>query len=150
MVQQYTVEAALTLPRTRTQNTSLSLNAYRNWHFHVSNQLKKAYKTAIASQIDALPQFNTISVEYVICPKTKREFDLMNFACVQSKFFLDALVEAGKLPDDNYHHVISEHVFFGNVCPTNPRMIMIIKDLSYGVCTHPDTRRTGKSSKISH
>ena len=43
---------------------------------------------------------------------------------------LNDLVEAGKLPDDNYQHLLSSSERFGAVDKDDPRVVITITDLS--------------------
>lgn len=112
------------------KNYYINLNGYRNWYYHESDKLKKEYKKLVAEQIESLPTFTKIRTSYYIYYNTFKVFDLMNIGSVSSKFFEDALVEAGKIEDDNYKYVIEEHVYFGGVDRYNPRVEVIIEDLS--------------------
>jgi Holliday junction resolvase RusA-like endonuclease len=93
------------------------------------NQMKKKYKMEMSSQIGSLPRLGIIEIHYKLFPKTKRLCDVNNICSAVDKFFSDALVELGKLQDDNYlflPRVISE---FGEVDPTNPRVEITIKEI---------------------
>jgi hypothetical protein len=80
------------------------------------------------NQIENLPVFDKITLVYRLYPKTKHLCDLMNVCSIQSKYFLDALVENGKLPDDTYLHAIKETTEFGYIDPTNPRVEILIEE----------------------
>lgn len=95
----------------------LNLNGYRNWHFVVSNNLKKAYKAIIAQRMEDAglePGKCTIAgpvaISYQIVYNSKRRRDKGNVLSVVQKFFLDALVELGYLPDD-CDDVINQETF---------------------------------------
>ena len=60
-------------------------------------------------------------IHYTIYPKNKRLFDLANVHSVVAKFFEDALVESGAIPEDNYNHVVSGSYSFGEISKENPR-----------------------------
>jgi hypothetical protein len=45
------------------------------------------------------------------------------------KFFADALVELGKLPDDNYLHVPEINFRMGAIDSSNPRVEIFIKEI---------------------
>lgn len=48
--------------------------------------------------------------------------DVSNVCSVVDKFFCDALVEEGRIPDDNYDHIPEIKYIFGEVDKTNPRV----------------------------
>lgn len=107
----------------------INLNWYRNAHHQVSNQAKQRYKKEIQSQLDKLPTFSTIRLEIVIYPSTKTKFDIGNIGSITEKFFLDALVESGKLEDDNYHFVPTTTTTFGDIDKQNPRVVVKIIEI---------------------
>ena len=77
----------------------------------------------------SLPNFSKIEITYRLFPKTRRLCDVNNVCSAVDKWFSDALVELGKLPDDNYLHlprVISE---FGGVDKLRPRVEITIKEI---------------------
>lgn len=99
----------------------LNLNNYRNTHYQTLNNVKKKFKEVITEQVLTLNLIQEpIKVTYTVYPPTKRLFDMDNMA-VLSKFTGDAIVELGRLEDDNYKW-IPEVVFkFGSVDKDNPR-----------------------------
>ena len=112
----------------------LNLNNYRNTHFQVSNNAKKAYKEYASKWIATLPKLDRIKIELTIYPKDKRLFDVGNIGSIHEKFFLDAVVECEKLVDDNYLFVPETTTRFGCIDKNNPRVdikiIPIEKDTS--------------------
>ncbi len=106
----------------------LNQNKYRNTHYQVLNQVKKTYAENIADQLAELPEMEIIHLTLTVFPSTKRLCDLDNIASVHLKFFLDALTEAGKLPDDNYKHVPYYSVRIGSVDKDNPRVEIRIEE----------------------
>ena len=107
----------------------LNINNYRNENYHVLNKAKKEYKYSIESQLIHLPSYNKIRVYYTLYPKTKRRTDITNVCSIHSKFFLDALVDAGHIKDDDYTHVTEEVFKFGRVNKENPCVIIQIKEV---------------------
>lgn len=110
---------------------TLNLNAYRNTHYQALNNAKKAYKAAVAAQIAELPQLGVVVINYRLYPKTRRLTDIGNVVSIHKKFFEDALVEMGKIEDDNYMHVISNSESFGEVDKHNPRVEITIIEVSH-------------------
>ena len=83
---------------------ALNLNTYRNAHFQVLNNAKKIFKNQLYSDYPELFKIRAESViiQYQITPHNKKLFDTQNILSIVDKFFLDALVESGTIPDDNY------------------------------------------------
>lgn len=79
----------------------LNLNGYRNWHFIISNDLKKRFELIIMPQLDGLKINNINSISYQLYFKDKRVRDKMNYIAVIDKFFMDTLVSYKCLEDDN-------------------------------------------------
>lgn len=108
------------------QKFRLNLNQYRNTHYIILNKAKIAYKELMKEQINRLPELSNISLHYTVYTKTKREFDLSNVCSVVDKFFCDALVELGKLPDDNIKYLSQISFSFGGIDKDNPRIEVTI------------------------
>jgi len=91
--------------------------------------MKKKYKELMTSEISKLPTLNKIEIHYKLFPRTKRLCDVNNICSSIDKFFCDALVELGKLADDNYlflPRIVSE---FGEIDKDNPRVEITIKEI---------------------
>jgi len=86
---------------------ALNLNTYRNLHHQVNNKAKQIFKRNLLAEYPELAttKANKIKVNYVIYPNNYRKFDTMNVISIVDKYFLDALVEIGCIPDDDYQHV---------------------------------------------
>ena len=107
----------------------LNLNKYRNTHFQILNKTKIAYKEYMAPQLEALPVFTKVALNLHIYARDKRLFDLDNIASVHLKFFQDALVQSGRIPDDSYIYIPEIHIYFEKVDKLNPRVVIIIKEI---------------------
>jgi hypothetical protein len=83
----------------------------------------------MATQINELPKLNKVSVSFHIYAPNKRLFDIGNLGSIHEKMCLDAIVELGKLPDDNYLHVPETHTYFMGIDKTEPRVEIIIKEI---------------------
>ena len=126
MIRTYTIHSPLRVPQSKTKDFILNLNNYRNAHYHTLNTAKRRYKAAIDSQVQQLPQMQTIALLYVLYPGSRRRTDLANVISIHQKFFEDALVEAGKLPDDDYAHLLESGMAFGHVDKGDPRVTIEI------------------------
>jgi hypothetical protein len=126
----------LSLP-TRVQITkkkffALNLNHYRNTHFTQLNNAKIAFKSAVQKRVCALPELHgQIHFTYILYPKTRQKCDVANVCSIVDKFFSDALVEFGIIPDDNYDHLPQVIYQFGSIDKANPRVDVLIE-------TYPD------------
>lgn len=107
----------------------LNLNQYRNTYFRTLNTVKINYKKEMQSQIINGPKYNKIACVYTVYPANKRSFDLGNVCCIHQKFFEDALVELGKLPDDNYNYIPLIIYQFGKIDIENPRVEVEVIEL---------------------
>lgn len=107
----------------------LNLNTYRNAHHYTLNAAKVNYKAFISGQISKLPTFNKIRLIYTVFAQSKRKSDVGNMCTVVDKFFSDALVELGKLPDDNYEYIPEVIFRYGDVDKANPRIEITIEEL---------------------
>ncbi len=107
----------------------LNMNNYRNANFHILNKAKNLYKELMLEQINKLPELNTVvKVKFTWFPVDARKGDVSNVCCIHDKFFMDALVEAGKLEDDNYDFIKNVSYHFGEIDRTNPRVQIEIEE----------------------
>lgn len=108
----------------------LNLNNYRNTHYRVLNNAKVTYKMYMKKQIEKLPRLQPpIQITYTVFKGDKRNCDIGNICSVHQKFFEDALVELGKLPDDN-HNMIKRSIFeWGGIDKLNPAVMIMIEEV---------------------
>lgn len=105
----------------------ISLNHYRNGYHHQLNKAKILYKEYVANQLKGLILVPPVTLLFVYFAPDKRVRDLGNMLAIHEKYFSDALVELGCLPDDSYEF-INEIVYkFGAICKENPRVEIEIK-----------------------
>lgn len=94
----------------------LNLNTYRNTHYQTLSQAKRAFMPiGIPEGFKA----KKIRLTYHIQKKTKRRFDTGNIFSIVDKFFLDWLVTAGYIPDDNCDVVEYGRITGENGCTEN-------------------------------
>ena len=106
---------------------ALNLNTYRNAHYHTLNNAKIAFKEQMAKQIRQLPSItHRVLIRYFLYPRTQRLCDVANICSIVDKFFCDALVEMGHLPEDNYTCLPGVSYEFAEVDPINPRVEIVI------------------------
>jgi hypothetical protein len=88
---------------------SINLNDYRQkgTKFFILNTAKQKFHEMVKEQIEKLPVLQyPIRCRYTVFKKDCRAFDVNNVCAIADKFFMDALVEYGKLPDDNYKYYL--------------------------------------------
>lgn len=107
-----------------------NINNYRNGHFFVLNKAKQLLKEFIQPQLINIPKLNKIRLRYTLFKNDNRKCDVNNICTVADKFFCDALVEAGKLEDDNYDYLPLSVFRWGGIDKDNPRIEVEIKDIS--------------------
>lgn len=117
----YRVICPIYLPQSKKKSFALNLNIYRNAHFLLLNKMKVLFKERIQDQIIHLPTMSGVKLTYTLFMGTNREMDLSNVCVVVDKFFCDAIVEAGKLEDDNFKFLSAIDYRFGGIDPGNPR-----------------------------
>lgn len=100
----------------------LNLNNYRNAPHFLLNDTKKLYKAHMRDQIDTLPPLQKVAVRFTLFPQTRRKTDTPNVCAIHDKYFMDALVEFGKLPNDTFEYYVETGYRFGQVDKHNPRV----------------------------
>lgn len=120
----------LSVPVSGKSKFFLNLNQYRNAHHMSLNKAKIVFKELVQQTVALLPPMKNVRLTYTVYPGTKQAFDVSNVCSVADKFFSDALVELGKLPDDCYHHLAEINYRFGAVDKENPRIEVRIEDTS--------------------
>ena len=107
----------------------ISMNYYRNAHFLESNKVKQMYKEEVASQIGLGRELITpIQLNIYYVNGQKRLSDIDGMCSIHAKFFLDALVELGYLPDDNFLYVSSVKFLYAGYDKGNPRVVIRIDE----------------------
>jgi len=123
------ITAPLRVTQSKKKLFTLNLNVYRNAHFHVLNKAKVEYKKAIQDQVDKLPKMQGMQLTLTLYPKTRRLCDISNILSIHDKFFCDAVVESGKLPDDNYNHLKQITYRMGKIDKENPRVEIEVEEI---------------------
>lgn len=108
---------------------SCNLNQYKQIHYRVINALKKEFKEIITDDVLDLPVMERIKIHYIIHYENKRSFDIDNIMSIISKYAQDALVELGRIPDDNYKHIVQITGTVGAIDRANPHIEMRIKEV---------------------
>ena len=96
----------------------INLNNYRNWHYQVSNNIKKQFQNIVKEQIwlieknklKQLKNKNDISIIYQVYYWDLKKRDKGNIYSIFQKFFLDSLVVNNIIDDDN-DNIIWDEIF---------------------------------------
>lgn len=112
------------LPRKtkKAKRVYINLNTYRNLHYVVSNQVKKAYLEIVREQLEGVTIDTPVVVTYKVFKQSARKLDKMNVVAITSKFLLDAVTELGCWEDDNDDHVKTEIIWSTEIDRANPRV----------------------------
>jgi len=104
------------------------MNNFRNWQFHLSNDLKKLFSEAIK-----IPELDSplaaCKIKFIFYYPTYQRRDIDNSLSVIAKFTQDALVEAKVILDDDYTVVRSITGEYGGHDKHNPRCEIIIQEI---------------------
>jgi hypothetical protein len=115
---------------TKVRHFILNLNQYRNTHYRVLNNCKINYKEVMKAQINHSPKFKKVLCLYKVYAPSRRSFDLGNVCSVHEKFFEDAFVELGKLPDDNIDYIPLVIYLGCGIDKERPRVEIEVLDLT--------------------
>lgn len=83
----------------------------------------------MTDEIKDLKFENPIRLTFVLRKKDKRKIDRANVLSIHEKFFCDALVELGCIPDDNDNYIESTHYYSGEIDKEYPRVDIIIEEI---------------------
>lgn len=106
----------------------LTLNNYRNWHYQVSNDIKRRFKSEIFDKLDFKIK-GRVKIEYFYFAPDKRTRDLMNVISVIDKFFQDAMVDRGCIESDDLSTVVEVNSCYMGIDKEDPRLDVMITKL---------------------
>ena len=126
------INSPLSIPLSKNKKFILNLNNYRNMYFRTLNNSKIAYKKTMEEQIlDQIPvPLEKIAIQYKVFKGDRRRFDVGNVASIHQKYFEDAIVELGRLPDDRHENLPLSFFSFGGISTDRPRVEITIYDLT--------------------
>lgn len=116
------------LPRKRVEDkkVKISLNQYHNWHPHLRNEIKQKFTEDMERPLmdsGLVPLTKIRKIKYTLWLDANRtKEDTPNVTYLIDKYFCDALVHYGYIPDDNWHTVITYEHTCGGVDRRNPRV----------------------------
>lgn len=77
----------------------------------------------IKKVVEKLPSYDPpIEITYYLYLGSKRMTDISNVCSIVDKYFCDVLVQEGKIPDDNYNHLVKVSYIFAGIDTKNPRV----------------------------
>lgn len=106
----------------------LTLNNYRNWHYQVSNDIKRRFKSEVFDELNFTIK-GKVKIEYFYFAPDKRTRDLMNVISVIDKFFQDAMVERGCIESDDLSTVVEVNSCYMGIDKQDPRLDVMITKL---------------------
>lgn len=126
----------LTLPiyyveefKTKPSKTHLiGMNAYRNWHFHLSNKIKHHYHSLVKEQLNGTIISNQYKLFIEIYYKNPAA-DGANIASIAEKFTLDSLQEFGVTTQDNVKYHLGTTWSIVNQDKLNPRVEITLQEV---------------------
>lgn len=108
---------------------ALNLNTYRNAHYQILNNAKVLYEKLVEPLIKNLPQMARVELTYKLFFGSKRRIDIANICCIVDKFFCDALVKGGKLPDDSQEFISDLRYVWGGIDIQDPRVEVTLSSI---------------------
>lgn len=126
------IESPLAISINSKRQFILNLNNYRNAYFRTLNSAKINYKAFMKDRIlDQIPvPLEKIAIQYKVFKGDRRRFDIGNVTSIHQKFFEDAIVELGRLPDDRHENLPLTFDSFGGISANKPRVEITIYDLT--------------------
>jgi len=108
---------------------ALNLNYYRNWHFQTSNAVKQKFCENMECILSGVKFKLPIEIKFKLFKSSNRHIDRSNILSIAEKFFCDALVHYGCIPDDNDNYILATHYRTGGVDKENPRIEITIDEV---------------------
>ena len=107
----------------------LSMNQYRNWHYHTSNKVKQWFHDLVKDQISNLtPITGTFTIELNLYYKNSN-CDSSNVCSIIEKFTLDALQEFNIITNDNVKYHLGSCYKVAGQDKINPRCEVVLKNI---------------------
>lgn len=107
----------------------LNLNNYRNWHYRTSNSIKIKFKELMKDQLFGTYIDTPVKLTFIYFKGRNGKSDRANVLSIHEKFFCDALVEYGCIPDDNDNHIKQTTYLSGGLDKANPRVEIHVEEL---------------------
>jgi Holliday junction resolvase RusA-like endonuclease len=108
--------------------TLVGMNAYRNWHYQVQNNVKKEFRELVCEQLGDVVVEGQYKVDMKVYYKNVN-CDVSNIVALIEKFSLDALQEHGAVVNDNVKYHLGTTWEVAGQDKTNPRCIVTIHEV---------------------
>lgn len=125
----WTLSVPLSVPLSTRAKFHLNLNQYRNAHYRTLTLAKNVFTEMVRKDLEALPVMGVIQLDYRLYPSGTRQMDISNICSIIDKFFCDALVETGRIPDDQHQIVTGIRFSAGPPDKADPRVDITIQQL---------------------
>lgn len=107
----------------------INLNYYMHWQHFLINQIKKEYTEIAKPLLKGLEFTLPVKLRFTLWKGSNRRVDRANPLCIHEKFWADAMVKCGCIPDDNDDYIHSTHYYSGGIDRLNPRVDIEMKEI---------------------
>lgn len=130
VVDSYSVRIPTYVKVSKVNTKACNLNVYRNLHHHHLNTQKKNFADEVKPLLRDKPKAERVWIHYTIFAPRNGRLDTMNVGSITDKYFSDTMVEAGRIPDDDYEHIVLSTFSFGGVVSMDGYAIATINILT--------------------
>lgn len=110
------------------RKVSCNLNEYRNLHYQTNNKAKQIFKEMMFNQLCGVRFTPPVKISFQLFKPSRRRSDKANFLSVVEKYFCDALVDTGCLPDDSDDYILSQEYLPTVYDKGNGRVEIIVEE----------------------
>lgn len=107
----------------------VSMNAYRNWHYHTSNKFKQEFAELVTSQLSSCTIASPYELEMKLYYKNSN-CDGSNIVALVEKVLLDALQKANIIDKDSVKHHLGTTWAVVAQDKVNPRCEITIRNIN--------------------
>lgn len=129
---EFILPTSVMLPRKTKKDVkvSISLNWFRHAHHRSYTEAKRLYADLMKEQLTSVdgPK-GKLHIHYDFYAARNDGPDLDNFVGAAKKFFQDAMVKHGFIPEDNVSVIVSSSEKYCGIDKKNPRIVAKIQEL---------------------
>lgn len=114
--------------QTKKKTVLVSMNAYRNWHYHTSNSFKQEFTELVTNQLNSCKINSPYKLDIKIFYKNSN-CDGANITALIEKVLLDALQKSNIVVNDSVKHHIGSSWEIVSQDKINPRCEITITSL---------------------
>ena len=121
----FTLPLSVILPRKtkKDRKVSINLNWFRHAHHRDYDKAKVIYAELVKEQLTSVDgPIGKIHIQYDYYAAMNNSPDLDNFVGAAKKFFQDAMVKHGFIPEDNVNVIVSSSDAYKGIDRKNPRI----------------------------